>query len=96
MATELTQEQFKSIVKMFNLKATYSWMIHEDKVWIVENWQSESYPLVRMTKTFPFDEEKIAIIPDKKRKKLLNKMLQEAVEIENYEFAAKLRDIINV
>jgi protein-arginine kinase activator protein McsA len=96
MATELTQEQFKTIVKMFDLRATYSWMMHEDKVWIVENWQSETYPFLKMTKTFPFDESKLDTIPDKIRKKILNKMLQEAVEIENYEFAAKLRDIISV
>lgn len=96
MTKELTQEEFSNLVKLFNLTSTYSWISHNDIVLIVETWQSESNPFIKMTKTFEFNEEKLSSIPEKKRSKLLKKMLKEAVEVENYEFAAKLRDLINV
>ncbi len=96
MALEMTNDEFTTLVKMFNLKSTYTWTSNEDKIWIIETWQSEANPFIRMTKTFEFDEEKLSLIPEKKRMKLLKKMMQEAVDVENYEFAAKLRDMVNV
>lgn len=94
MALEMTNDEFTTLVKMFNLKSTYTWTSSKDKIWIIETWQSEANPFIRMIKTFEFDEEKLAFIPEKKRMKLLEKMMQEAVDVENYEFAAKLRDVI--
>lgn len=92
----MTNEEFTTLVKMFNLKSTYSWTADKDKIWIIETWKSDANPFLRMTKTFEFNEEKISTIPDKKRQKLLKRMMEEAVEVENYEFAAKLRDMVNV
>lgn len=94
MDREIKQEEFNTLIKMFGLKSSYKWISHGEKTFIIECWHSDINPFLIITKTFEFDEDKLSSIPDKKRKDLLEKMLNEAVEIENYEFAAKLRDIL--
>lgn len=83
------------IVKEFNLSCDYDTTEINDKRLIVEIWSSKSNPFIRLTRMYEFSLENIKDIELSQKKKLLNKMLSDAVEVENYEFAAELRDVIN-
>ena len=83
------------IVKEFYLSCDYDTTEINDKRLIVEIWSSKSNPFIRLTRMYEFSLENIKDIELSQKKKLLNKMLSDAVEVENYEFAAELRDVIN-
>lgn len=95
MSAELSKEDFLYIVKEFNLSCEYDITELNDKKLIVEIWSSKSNPFIKLTKMYEFSLQNIKDIEKSEKKKLLNKMLSNAVEVENYEFAATLRDIIN-
>jgi len=92
---ELNEEEFLLLIKELNLICDFSVIDLESKKLIKEDWYSETYPLVRLTRMYPFIDENIQRIPVKQRIKFLKNFLNEAVEVENYEEAARLRDIIN-
>lgn len=95
MTGELSKEDFLYIVKEFNLSCDYSVSRVDDKNVIVEMWSSKRNPFIRLTRMYDFSLDNIKDIEPEKKKELLSNMLQDAVDVEDYEFAAKLRDIIN-
>jgi UvrB/uvrC motif len=92
---ELNEEEFLLLIKELNLTCDFSVIDLESKKLIKEDWYSETNPFVRLTRMYPFIDENIQKIPVKQRIKFLKNLLNEAVEVENYEEAARLRDIIN-
>lgn len=91
---ELTQDDFISIVNQFGLICKYNFTEIDDKKMIIEEWVSKFNPHIKLNRIYPFIKENYEIIPLKERKKLLKVILNNAVEIENYEEAAKIRDIL--
>ena len=94
MEKEFKLDEMMPIIEMFNLKPYYSTLQKEEKSYIVETWKSKSNPYLILNRVFEFNQKNIETIEPKKRKSLLGEMLNKSVEIENYEEAAKLRDMI--
>ncbi len=95
MKGELSQEDFFFIVEQFKMSCKYTYEVMEDKKFIVEVWTAKQNSFIQLTRMYEFTPENIEVIESSERKKLLNEMLNDAVDIEDYEEAALLRDMIN-
>lgn len=94
MNKEFSKEDFDAVVKLFNMKPSYQTLDRFGKLYILETWQTGSHALMKMVRMLEFNKQNLALIEPKKRKALLNQMLNDAVECEDYEQAASLRDLI--
>ena len=94
MAKEFNLNDLKDLVGMLNLKPSYSLLVKNGKSLIVETWQAEDNPFWKITKIIEFNRENLESLEPKERTKFLNLILEEAVEKEEYEKAAELRDLI--
>lgn len=88
------QEDFEEIVKTFNMKCKYVVREVKGKNMIIESWSSEMNPFVSLNRFFDISSDNLSKIEPKKRKKLLQQILDKEVEVENYEQAAIVRDLI--
>lgn len=96
MQQEFTLQEFKSLIELYKLKSSYTTLQKDGKNLIVEIWKSKTNPFIVLSRTFELNEKNLDTIEPKKRKKLLQKLLEDAVQIENYEEAAQLRDMIQL
>jgi hypothetical protein len=94
MAKQISIDDFKALVDLYSMRPSYSLLVHEGKKYVVESWKSKSNPFIVLNSTFEFNEDNISKIDGKKRGKFLKSLLEEAVEKEEYEDAAKLRDMM--
>lgn len=88
------QEDFEEIVKTFNMKCKYVVREMKGRNMIIESWSSEMNPLVSLNRIFDINTDNLSKIEPNKRKKLLQQILEKEVEVENYEQAAVVRDLI--
>jgi excinuclease UvrABC helicase subunit UvrB len=93
LKTNLTEEDFLYMVREYNLSCKYSHKIIKNENMVVEEWSSKYNPLIKLSRFYPF-ENNLERVPKDERINLLQKMLNESVEVENYEDAAKFRDMI--
>lgn len=88
------QEDFDDIVKAFDMKCKYVVREIKGKNMIVESWSSKINPFISLNRVFDIESDNLSNISSKKRKKLLQQILEKEVEVENYEQAATVRDLI--
>jgi hypothetical protein len=88
------QEDFEDIVKAFDMKCKYLVREISGQNVIVETWSSDQNPFISLNKIFDINSDNLSKIDPKKRKKLLQKILDKEIEVENYEQAAVVRDLI--
>lgn len=88
------QEDFEDLVKAFDMKCKYVIREISGKNVIVESWSSDVNPFVSLNRIFDINSDNLSKIDPKKRRKLLQKILEKEVELENYEQAAIVRDLI--
>jgi hypothetical protein len=91
----MNQEDFNDLVKVFDMKCKYFIREINGKNVIVETWFSYINPFVTLNRIFDINSDNLLKIDPKKRKKLLQKILEKEVEVENYEQAAIVRDLIS-
>lgn len=94
MAKEFSLDDLKSLVEILHLKPSYSHLLKHGKNLIVETWQAEDNPFWKITRVLDFNKENLESLEPKERTKFLKSMLNDAVEKEDYEQAAQLRDLI--
>lgn len=94
MAKEFSINDLKSLVELLHLKPSYSYLRKKGKDLIVETWQAEDNPFWKITRVLEFTKENLEGLDTTERTKFLKSMLNDAVEKENYEQAAQLRDLI--
>jgi hypothetical protein len=94
MGKQISVDDFKALVDLYKMKPSYSLHVQDGKKYVVESWKSKSNPFIVLNSAFEFNEENISKMEEPKRKKFLNSLLAEAVEKEEYEEAAKLRDMM--
>lgn len=94
MAKEFNLNDLKSLIDMLDLKPSYSLLVKNGKSLIVETWQAKDNPFWKITKIIEFNRENLESLDPKERTKFLKSSLEEAVEKEEYEKAAELRDLI--
>lgn len=88
------EEDFEEIVKAFDMKCKYVIREIKSKNVIIESWSSEMNPFVSLNRIFDINTDNLSKIEPKKRKKLLQQILEKEIEVENYEQAAVVRDLI--
>lgn len=94
MAKEFSLKDLKSLVELLHLKPSYSPLFKHGKNLIVETWQAEDNPFWKITRVLEFTKENLESLEPNERTKFLKSMLDDAVEKEDYEQAAQLRDLI--
>lgn len=94
MDKSISSDEFNSLVEMFGMKPSYTMFEQDDKKYVLESWRSKSNPFIILNTAFEFNEENLGKIESKSRSRFLRQLLDEAVERENYEEAAQLRDMI--
>lgn len=90
----VSQNDFERMVKSFNMNCKWTISENKDKYFILETWVNKDFPLFAITRFFDIDNELFDSIPKEERLKLLQSLLEKHVEVENYEKAAQLRDMI--
>jgi excinuclease UvrABC helicase subunit UvrB len=94
MAKEFNLEDFQNMISLFNMKVSHK-LVHADgNKFILETWISDINPYLRLTRLIEFNKDNLNNLEPENRKKLLKQMLDDAVEEENYEEAAQIRDMI--
>jgi hypothetical protein len=89
-------DDFKAIVDLYKMKPTYTLHSQEGRKYVIESWKSKSNPFIVLTSAFEFKAENLSKIDHIVRDKFLKGLLADAVEKEEYEEAAKLRDMISL
>ena len=91
----MPQEEFEGLIKAFDMKCKYFIREINGKNMIVESWNSEINPFFSLNRIYDTSSDNLSKIEPKRRKKLLQKILIKEVEVENYEQAVILRDMIS-
>ncbi len=91
-----SNDYFDSIIEKFGLEASYNVYQNEsDEIIVDEQWKSSESDRVTANRFFKFDPNFLELIKDQsKRIEVLNKVLEIYVQVENYEEASKIRDLI--
>jgi hypothetical protein len=90
----VSQDDFDQMVKSFNMTCKWTISGNESGEFVLETWFNKEFPLFAITRIFDIDNELFDSIPKEERLKLLQSLLEKHVEVENYEKAAELRDMI--
>lgn len=94
MNKEFSREDFDDVVKLFKMTPSYQTLSRGGKLYILETWQTDVHALMKMVRMIEFTKENLSNIDPKKRKTLLQQILDDLVENEEYEQAATIRDLI--
>jgi protein-arginine kinase activator protein McsA len=91
-----SDDYFDSIIEKFQLEASYDvYQNEDDEIIIDEQWKSSESNRVAANRFFKFDPNFLDLIKDQsKRIEVLNKVLDIYVQVENYEDASQIRDLI--
>ena len=92
--SSLNKHDFDDLIKTFNMNCEYNIREIGGENMIVETWYSKSNPFLVLNRIYDIDNDNLSKIEPKQRIELLSTILEKEVEIENYEQAAKIRDII--
>ncbi|NCZ70737.1 MAG: hypothetical protein EBY80_11330 [Actinobacteria bacterium] len=88
-------EEFEKIVKSFQMTCSWSATTVDGKNLIQENWISKVFPIFALSRIFDIDSPLVEKMPQGEKIKIFNLILEKEVDVENYEKAAVLRDLIN-
>ena len=88
-------EEFEKIVKSFQMTCSWSATTVDGKNLIQENWISKVFPIFALSRIFDIDSPLVQKMPQVEKLKVFNLILEKEVDVENYEKAAVLRDLIN-
>lgn len=94
MGNQISMEDFKALVDRYKMRPTYSLHVDKGKKYVVESWKSKSNPFIILNSAFEFTPENLSRMDAGKRAKFLKSLLDTAVEREEYEEAAQLRDMM--
>lgn len=94
---EDSHDYFETIIAKFGLEATYCvYQNEKDEVIIDEQWISPTTKNVTANRLFKYDPDLIYLIKEDSQKEVLKKVLDLFVQLENYEKAATVRDMIDL
>ena len=96
MGNQINKEQFKDLVKAFKMEPTYKLHVDDGKKWVLESWSSKSNPNIQLNSAFEFTVENIRNMRPGARAGFMDGLMRDAIEVEDYEWAAQLRDIIAI
>jgi hypothetical protein len=88
-------DEFERLVRSFQMECSWTTTNVEGKNLVMENWTSKTVPIFALTRVFDIDSPLFNEIPEDKKRKLLQSILDKEILEENYERAAVLRDVIN-
>jgi protein-arginine kinase activator protein McsA len=92
---EDSHDYFETIIAKFGLEASYCVFQNEkDEIIIDEQWLSPKTKNVTANRLFKYDPDFIYLIKEDSQLDVLSKVLELFVQIEDYEQAATVRDII--
>jgi hypothetical protein len=92
-----SRDYFETIIAKFGLEASYCvYQNEKDEVIIDEQWISPKTKNVTANRLFKYDPDFIYLIKEDSQKDVLNKVLELFVQLEDYEQAATVRDIIEM
>lgn len=94
MAKEFNLNDLNALIEMLHLKPSYSLLDRDGKKVILETWQAKDNPFWKITRLIEFSKENLESLQPKARNKFLKSLLDEAVQKEEYEQAAELRDLM--
>lgn len=86
--------EFQEIIKSLNLICEYKAQEIHGSVMVVESWKNPDFPIFNLTRVYDYDSPLFFGIPKENRISLYEDILNQEVELENYERAAYLRDKI--
>lgn len=90
-------DYFEYIIKKFDLRPFYNvYQNEQDEIIIDEQWKSKDSEFVKANRIFKFDILFLDFIQEDLRSSVLQDVLNLYIQVEDYENAALVRDIINI
>lgn len=90
-------DYFEYIIKKFDLQPFYNvYQNEQDEVIIDEQWKSKNEDSVKANRIFKFDILFLDLIKEDSRLSVLKKVLDLYLQVEDYENAVVVRDMMNI